>query len=161
MKFCTRAGCKIQSSNPVTTGNTASRSIFKNGIFTMMKGFAFTAALLLTACIQISFAAGPISGRVIDDTGQPLPGVSVTVKGTSNGVTTNNEGRFTINVPNDTDTLVFSFVGFAVQEVGVAGRSSINITLVSDQKVLSDVVVVGYGKQKKSKSRWCGFNCVC
>lgn len=147
MKFCTRAECEIPSSNPVNAGSHAGNRYFK--IRTIMKGFAFTVALLLTACIQICFAQGPTSGRVLDDTGQPLPGVSVTVKRTSTGVTTSNDGRFTINVPNSTDTLVFSFVGFAVQELGVAGRNSLNITLVSDQKVLSDVVVVGYGRQKK------------
>lgn len=113
-----------------------------------MKRLSLTVALLLIA-LQICLAAGPITGRVIDDTGQPLPGVSVSVKGTSNGVTTGSDGRFTINVANDTDTLVFSFVGFATQEVAADGRSTINITLVSDSKTLSDVVVVGYGRQKK------------
>lgn len=114
-----------------------------------MKRLSLSIALIITAFVQLGWAAGPTTGKVIDDTGQPLPGVSVTVKGTSNGVTTNNEGSFTINVPSDTDTLVFSFIGFAQQEVAVAGRTVINVTLVSDTRVLSDVVVVGYGKQKK------------
>ena len=149
MKFCTPA---VHSSQAKDQGNIVLVDItqlFQDKTRKIMKRLTLSIALLITAFLQVALAAGPTTGRVIDDTGQPLPGVSVTVKGTSNGVTTNNDGSFTINVPNDTDTLVFSFVGFASQEVAVAGRSVINITLVSDTRVLSDVVVVGYGRQKK------------
>lgn len=135
MKFCIQAGCKIQKLQCKTAKIT--------------RRLTLTVALFVTACLQICLAAGPITGRVIDDTGVPVPGVTVAVKGTTNAVSTDNDGKYTINVPNDTDILVFSFVGFASQEIAVAGKSSINVTLVSDSKVLSDVVVVGYGKQKK------------
>ena len=149
MKFCTQAGCRVEAYDPGKIAMVVSRRPFQHTARRIMNRLTFTIALFLTLCVQMCLAAGPITGRVLDDTGQPLPGVTVTVKGTSNGVTTSNEGRFTINVPNDTDTLVFSFVGFASQEVAVAGRATINITLVSDSRVLSDVVVVGYGRQKK------------
>lgn len=149
MKFCTQAGCKIQAHGPGKIALVVLQQLFQYKTGKIMKRLTFTVALLVTVCLQVCLAAGPTTGRVIDDTGVPLPGVSVTIKGTSSGVTTDNDGRFTINVPNDTDTLVFSFVGFASQEVAVAGRSTINITLVSDSRVLSDVVVVGYGRQKK------------
>jgi TonB-linked SusC/RagA family outer membrane protein len=140
MKFYSyKAGSKIQASS-----SRAIQSLTK-----LAMRFTYVLALILTAFLHSGFAAGPVTGQVIDDTGQPLPGVSVTVKGTSTGVTTGNDGRFTINVANDNDTLVFSFVGFATQEVAVGGRSLINITLVSDSRTLSDVVVVGYGRQKK------------
>ncbi|HET9280252.1 MAG TPA: SusC/RagA family TonB-linked outer membrane protein, partial [Flavitalea sp.] len=149
MKFCIQAGCKIQVPDDGKIALKVARQHLRCKTAKIMRRLTLTVALFVTACLQICLAAGPISGRVIDDTGVPLPGVSVTVKGTSNGVTTDNDGRFNINVPNDTDTLVFSFVGFAVQEVAVSGRPVINITMVSDSKTLSDVVVVGYGKQKK------------
>ncbi|MBC7829498.1 MAG: TonB-dependent receptor [Chitinophagaceae bacterium] len=114
-----------------------------------MRRITFTFAIFLIAFLQMALAQGPVTGRVTDDNSQPLPGVSVSVKGTSNGVTTNNDGRFSIVVSNSNDTLVLSFVGFSSQELAVGGRSSINVTLSSDSKTLSDVVVVGYGRQKK------------
>ncbi|UHG91524.1 SusC/RagA family TonB-linked outer membrane protein [Spirosoma oryzicola] len=90
-----------------------------------------------------------ISGRVIDKNGQGIPGVSVIVKGTSRGTTTNANGEYTLNAANNA-TLVFSFVGYASQEVAVANRSRVNITLQDDVKALSEVVVVGYGTQKRA-----------
>src|SRR5215204_2255 len=149
MKFCIQAGCKIQVHEAGKIAWVVAGQHLPCKTAKIMRRLTFTVALFVTACLQICLAAGPISGRIIDDTGVPLPGVSVTVKGTSNGVTTDNDGRFNINAPNETDTLVFSFVGFAIQEVAVSGRPVINITMVSDSKTLSDVVVVGYGKQKK------------
>src|SRR5687768_7712772 len=106
MKFCTQAGCKIQAHDPGKIALVVLQQLFQFQSGNMMKRLTLTVALFVTACLQICFAAGPTTGRVIDDTGVPLPGVSITVKGTSNGVTTDNDGRFTINVPNDTDTLV-------------------------------------------------------
>jgi TonB-linked SusC/RagA family outer membrane protein len=93
-----------------------------------------------------------VSGRVISaEDGQALPGVSVLVKGTTTGTTTNATGDFKINVANDNAILVFSTVGFASQETQVGMRTTINITLGVDQKTLNEVVVVGYGTQKKSQ----------
>lgn len=94
-------------------------------------------------------AGGPIKGQVLDEKGIALPGVNVIVKGTSNGSQTDAEGRYTIKAAADA-TLVFSFVGSKAQEVAVGGRSAINITLQPDTKELADVVVVGYGTQRKA-----------
>jgi TonB-linked SusC/RagA family outer membrane protein len=97
----------------------------------------------------IQQADGPVTGRVVDNTGAALPGVNVIVKGTTNGAQTDTEGRFSITAPSDA-ILVFSFVGSTAQEVAVAGRSTINVTLQSDTKALGDVVVVGYGTQRRA-----------
>nr|WKN34844.1 TonB-dependent receptor [Tunicatimonas sp. TK19036] len=89
-----------------------------------------------------------VSGQVTslsDNTG--LPGVNVLVKGTSVGTITDVDGNYTINVPNENDTLIFSSVGFIAEEIPVNGRSTIDITLAEDIQSLSEVVVIGYGSQ--------------
>ncbi|GAB2542157.1 SusC/RagA family TonB-linked outer membrane protein [Spirosoma aerophilum] len=96
-----------------------------------------------------AFAQTKVSGKVIDAQGMSLPGVSIVVKGTTTGTVSGSEGDFTLNVARGNETLVFSYIGFITQEVAINNRSSINITLASDDKMLSEVVVVGYGEQKK------------
>ncbi len=93
-----------------------------------------------------------VSGRVVSgEDDSALPGVSVVVKGTTVGTNTDADGNYKINVTNDKAILVFSAVGFTSQEVVVGNRTSINLTLGVDQKTLNEVVVVGYGTQKKSQ----------
>jgi TonB-dependent starch-binding outer membrane protein SusC len=92
-----------------------------------------------------------VSGTVKDkSTGDPVPGVSVLVKNTSTGTITDGDGKYNIEVSSDQDILVFSFVGYAKQEVAVAGQTSMDIDLETDLTTLDEVVVVGYGEQKKS-----------
>lgn len=91
----------------------------------------------------------PIKGQVVDEKGVPLPGVNVIVKGTSNGSQTDIEGRYSIKAPTDA-ILVFSFVGSTPQEVAVGGRTTIDVALKPDTKELADVVVVGYGTQRRA-----------
>lgn len=93
--------------------------------------------------------ARPVKGKVTDEKGDALPGVSVLVKGTSTGTVTDNSGNFTVSVPNDQATLVFSFIGYVSREVAVNQQSVINMSLNVDAKVLGEVIVVGYGVQKK------------
>lgn len=93
-----------------------------------------------------------VSGRVTssdDNTG--LPGVNVAVKGTSRGTTTDAEGRWKLSVPDGEVTLVFSSVGFIGQEMALGNRSEISLQLKADDRTLNEVVVVGYGTQKKSQ----------
>lgn len=90
-----------------------------------------------------------ISGNVTDDKGEPLPGVSVVEKGTTNGVVTNTSGSYSLKVTGPNSTLVFSFVGFNSKEVKVGGQTTINVQLGAKASDLSEVVVVGYGTQKK------------
>src|SRR5690606_7656930 len=92
----------------------------------------------------------PVSGLVLDDQGEPLPGVSILIKGTQQGTITDSEGRFSIQIPDENTVLVFSFVGYISQEITVGNRTHIDISLVSDQKALEEVVVVGYGTMKRS-----------
>jgi TonB-linked SusC/RagA family outer membrane protein len=89
-----------------------------------------------------------VSGRVTDAGGTPLMGVSIKIKGTSKGTTTNVNGEYVINAP-DNAVLVFSFVGFEAQEVAVAGNATVNVTLQASTKIMDEVVVIGYGQASK------------
>jgi TonB-dependent SusC/RagA subfamily outer membrane receptor len=91
-----------------------------------------------------------ISGKVTDDTGQGLPGVNVLLKETTTGTTTDGEGNYALNAPDGNGTLVFSFIGYTTEEVPINNRTTINISMVPDVKSLSEVVVVGYGTQRKT-----------
>lgn len=93
-----------------------------------------------------------ISGTVADEHGQPLAGVSVKVKGTSLGTVTNASGAFFIAAPSSESVLVFSYIGFTPHEVKVGGQSKLAIVLKEDLASLSEVVVVGYGTQKRSET---------
>ena len=90
-----------------------------------------------------------ITGTVTDDTGGTLPGVNVVVKGTTIGVVSDVNGRYTINVPSNEAVLIFSFVGFSTQEIAVVGRQVIDVTLSEGAQMIDEVVVVGYGVQRK------------
>ena len=92
----------------------------------------------------------PISGKVLSN-GEPLPGVSVRLKGTDMGTTTGMDGSYTINVPDNGGTLVFSFLGFVTQEKTFSRASTVNVTLIEDSQALDEVMVVGYGTQTKSQ----------
>lgn len=92
-----------------------------------------------------------ISGKVTSSTGDPLPGVTVILKGTTVGASTDMNGAFTLSVPESPGTLVFSFIGFTTQEKAFVGPGTINVTLTDDTKALEEVVVVGYGTQKKAE----------
>lgn len=100
----------------------------------------------------VRHAAFTVSGRVEDNTGVPLPGVNVLVKGTTMGTTTDVEGRYTIEVGEPDVTLIFSFIGFATQELAVENQSTINVTLIEDSHSLSEVVVTALGIKREKKS---------
>lgn len=92
-----------------------------------------------------------VSGTVTSQaSGETLPGVTIVIKGSSTGTTTDLDGKYVIDVPNSNDILVFSSIGYLSQEVSVNNRSIINISLEEDIASLEEVVVVGYGTQKKS-----------
>ncbi len=92
-----------------------------------------------------------IKGIVTDnDLGTPLIGVTILVKGTSKGVTTDFDGNYTVNDVSPNATLVFSYLGYKTQEVNVSGKTTINIILIPDLESLEEVVVIGYGTAKKS-----------
>lgn len=96
-------------------------------------------------------AAIPVSGKVINDKGEPLPGVSVLEKGTNNGTTTKADGTFTLEASKTNAVLVFSYVGFKKAEVPANDVDQLaNVILIADDNSLSDIVVIGYGTAKKS-----------
>ncbi len=92
----------------------------------------------------------PVSGKVIDSSGQPLPGVSIIVKGTTTGTITDFDGNYSLNNVVDDATLVFSFVGMLTQEIVTAGQNVINIVLSEDAIGVDEVIVIGYTARKKS-----------
>jgi len=89
-----------------------------------------------------------VQGKVLDEAGLPLPGVTVQIKGSSTGTVTNFDGEFTLRVPNQETILVFSFLGYKSKEVAVESQSTFEITMEADSESLNEVVVVGYGTQK-------------
>jgi TonB-linked SusC/RagA family outer membrane protein len=91
-----------------------------------------------------------ISGQVTDNSGAPLPGVTVVIKGTANGTITDFDGNYTIDGVSSDATLIFSFVGMSSQEIGVAGQSVINVQLQEESIGLEEIVAVGYGIQRKA-----------
>jgi TonB-linked SusC/RagA family outer membrane protein len=91
-----------------------------------------------------------IQGKVTDDSGMPLPGVTIVVKGTTNGTVTDVEGNYSINLPENVEVLVFSFIGMETEEVNVAGKMRVDVTMKSSVIGMDEVIVVGYGIQKKS-----------
>lgn len=106
---------------------------------------------LLTLLGVVAFAQGrQISGVITDATGESMIGVNVLVKGTTNGNITNLDGEYTIDNVSNNDVLVISYIGYLTQEISVGNQSLINIVLVEDSQALEEVVVVGYGVQKKS-----------
>ena len=105
--------------------------------------------LLSLVTVIGAFAQDAVKGKVKDEQGQGLPGVSVVVKGTTAGTVTDNEGAYSVNA-QPTSTLVFSYIGYLTQELSVGNKSSLDVKLVADTKALSEVIVVGYGTAKKA-----------
>lgn len=103
----------------------------------------------MTKLSVVNQMAVNVTGTVTDINGEPLPGVTVSVSGTTIGTVTDLDGRYALSIP-DGATLVFSFVGFETQSVAVGDRSVVDVVLSEDMESLDEVVVVGYGVQRKS-----------
>ncbi|MFO7864988.1 MAG: SusC/RagA family TonB-linked outer membrane protein [Salinivirgaceae bacterium] len=108
--------------------------------------FLVGAFLSLTS---VGFAQQQVTGLVEDMEGSPLPGVNVSIKGTTTGTITNPEGQYSIEVPNSDAVLVFSFIGYMKETTKVGAQKEINITLMPDIEALGEVLVIGYGTMKK------------
>ncbi|MEO6523392.1 MAG: TonB-dependent receptor [Mucilaginibacter sp.] len=102
------------------------------------------------AAINAAINVYTVKGKVSDNTGFGLPGVSVKLKGTNTAAATDNNGNYTISIPDGTGILEFSFIGFDPKEVPVNNQTVINVTLTENNKQLNEVVVVGYGTQKRA-----------
>lgn len=115
--------------------------------------------LLLVNLIVMGLWASPSMAQTVDVSGlvtsngdnAPLPGVNVSIKGTTTGTQTNAEGRFQLKVPSDKATLVFSYIGFISQEVTVGSKTTINVSLASDSRQLNEVVVTALGITRAKK----------
>ena len=131
-----------------------------------MKKYSFLTLILCLFCLGEAVVASPgkadaapaaqaqsskltVKGFVKDDKGDPMIGVTIIIKGTSQGTVSNADGSYTIDVPYGGATLMVSYIGYAPQEINVNNRTKIDITLVEDSKALEEVVVVGYNVQKK------------
>ncbi|WP_223808717.1 SusC/RagA family TonB-linked outer membrane protein [Rufibacter hautae] len=100
----------------------------------------------------MSWAQQQITGRVTDQGNQPLPGVSVIIKGTTNGTSTDTDGNYSLQAASGTGTLVFSFIGYVSNEQPIDGRSVINVVLTEDAKALGEVVVTALGIAKEQRA---------
>ena len=117
----------------------------------MKTKFSGILTLILAFVVQFSFAQDKtVTGVVTDNSGLPLPGVTIIVKGTSNGTQTDFDGNYSINA-SETSTLVYSFIGFKTQEQLVGSKTNINVTLAESTAELDEVVVVAFGQQNKRK----------
>jgi TonB-linked SusC/RagA family outer membrane protein len=92
-----------------------------------------------------------VTGRVTDENGTAFPGVNIVVKGTTTGTTTDTDGKYSLNVPDENAILVFSFVGYSKMEVAVEGRTVIDVSMTPDARALEEVIVTALGVQKESK----------
>lgn len=108
-------------------------------------------SLLFTlACVPFAWAQTDVSGTVTEtSSGQPLPGVNISIQGTTTGTTTNAQGQYSLTVPGPDAVLVFSFVGYETREIQVGNRTTIDVQLQEDVAALDEVVVVGYGQQRR------------
>lgn len=118
----------------------------KSGMRTAFQSEAVARMLENVSKVQ----AVAVSGRVTGDDQEGIPGVNVLEKGTVNGTSTDVEGRYTLNVNGPGSVLVFSAIGFITKEIAVGSSSTVNVSLLTDVKALEEVVVVGYGTQKRA-----------
>ncbi|MFD1144496.1 SusC/RagA family TonB-linked outer membrane protein [Larkinella insperata] len=110
--------------------------------------------LLLLAILSLSVRANaaidrPVSGTVKDEKGEALPGVSIVLKGTTRGTTSNADGSYRLDVPENNAILIYSFVGYQSQEINVGSRTKVDVQLTVGDRSLEEVVVVGYGSQRR------------
>lgn len=117
--------------------NQVRLSFFMTLLFSLMTSFYLVAQ------------ENAVTGTITDEQGTPIPGVNVVQKGTTNGVATNFDGNYSITLKVGSDILVFSYVGYQTTELTVGNQKIINVTLLEDAQNLQEVVVVGYGTQKK------------
>jgi hypothetical protein len=99
-----------------------------------------------------------LTGRVTDEKGEALPGVSILIKGTQQGTTTGATGDFELNIADQDAVLIFSFVGFIKKEIAVGSQTNISVSLTAEEKAFDEIVVVGLRGRKERKSDRCCFH---
>ncbi len=130
------------------SGNISDLKQSKLDLF--MKKFTKSTLFLLWLIPMGFFAQSSIEGTVVDaGNGQPIPGANIIVKGTTNGTSTDFDGRYTLNDVNEGETILFSYVGFVTQEISYTGQPTIDVSLIEDASELEQVVLIGYGTSRK------------
>lgn len=130
------------------------KNLFKREFFNAPPNYrvflrSIIAVLMVFVSLSVSAQEVTVTGQVFDENQQPLPGATVLEKGTSNGTITDTNGNFNLTISDENATLVFSFVGYIQEEVPLEGKTQVRISLAPDSEILEDVVVVGFGRQKK------------
>ncbi len=118
----------------------------------MRKLALFLSMVLFIGLQTMSAQTKAISGKVVDDLGEAIPGVSIIVKGTTTGTISRPDGTYNLNVPEDATAIVFTFVGMTLQEVPYTGQATINVTMQSDAIDMDEVVVTALGISREKKS---------
>src|SRR5688500_358086 len=134
------------------------KSVHTNVLIRRLARWFFNQLVILCIMTGVSFAGiiknervdVPISGKVTSGDGEPIPGVNVLLKGTAIGTVTDADGNYSLQVPDLTSTLIFSYIGYESVEVALDGRSTVNVTLNELIQSLDELVVVGYSTQKKA-----------
>src|SRR6478609_7848181 len=122
----------------------------KNFTLKKMKTILLLLGLFISASATLQAQNVTVKGTVTNEKAEPIPNISILVKGTSNGSTTDEKGNYLLTVKDSSAVLIFSSIGYELQETKVGNQSTINVTLKSGEAgKLTDVVVVGYGTQKK------------
>jgi len=133
----------------VTMGRGSSRSLHQSKMRTFILS-CFSLVIALFISVEGYGQTIELSGKVVDNSGYEVPGVSILIKGTGLGTISDVEGNYVLSDVASDATLVYSFIGFATQEIQVEGRSIIDVTMFEEMMGLDEIVVVGYGVQKKS-----------
>lgn len=115
----------------------------------LLKLVLLSALVLLLPLLGLAQGSRTISGKVSDDSGSGLPGVTIIVPGTTTGTSSGADGGYSLSVPESATKLSFSFVGYATQVVDIVGKTSASVSLKSDAQALNEVTVVGYGTARK------------
>ncbi|MDN5200322.1 TonB-dependent receptor [Fulvivirgaceae bacterium BMA10] len=113
-----------------------------------MKKFYLLLFCLLTGSLLFA-QQRTVNGTIKDDAGNAIPGVNVLVKGTQSGTISDIDGKYSITVADNQNTLVFSYVGYLTEELDISGRTTVDVVMLADLQTLEEIVVIGYGTQKK------------
>ncbi|WP_221284482.1 SusC/RagA family TonB-linked outer membrane protein [Mucilaginibacter sp. SP1R1] len=124
--------------------------VYLHRLFRLKNILPMLGILLLLNCTAAFAQMRKITGTIKDENQQPLPGVTVAIKGTTIGMVTDAAGNYSLNIPEGNNTVSFSFIGYVTQEVVIGKQTSISVSLAPSGRNLNEVVVVGYGAQKKS-----------
>ena len=145
-KKLSKGGYIVRRIMPPREGMPKQRAALQTDVKDISTPFALLETVELMA--EVMKADRTVTGKTTDEKGEGLPGVSIVIKGTQRGTTSDRDGKYILSIPDETATLIFSFVGYIPQELSVGNRTTIDIALLTDNRVLKEVVVVGYGTQR-------------